>query len=233
MGFGNSPFDQDSLVVTGEFTSTLFEETISSKENTNVLDGANFYRNADEYKGTLMFDVPAPTAETENLDVITVFVDPLTHPSGTDILPTPNATQPGVIWIDGERIEYRYKAIVAANTWELKLVRRGTMGTVPAPHLALVPTVDEVTAGPDGETILVDPPVYVGNYVWVEEFNNLPGIPDEEIWNVTNLPGVPDPASEQSPNVFTSVLNIPLGGLWYAQTPEAMFLKEKIGKSIP
>jgi len=232
MGFDSSPFDQDSLDVPGEFTAILFEETISSKENTNVLDGANFYRNAEVYAGTLMIDLPAPTAATENLDVITVFVDPVTHPSGTDILPNPG-DQPGVIWIDGERIEYRDKVISAANTWELRLVRRGTMGTAPTEHLALVPMVDEVNSGPDGQTILVDPPVYVGNSVWVEKFNNIPGIPDEEIWNVTNLPAIPDPASEQSPSVFTSVLNVPLGGLWYAQTPEAMFLKEKIGKSIP
>jgi hypothetical protein len=246
MGFGNSPFDQSLINDPGYFTSLILDNTISFKENTNVIDGANFYRNADVWAGELVFDLAAPTAETENIDVITVYVDPITHPLGTDILPNPGFNT-GVIWINGERIEYKNKTLSAIDTWELRLVRRGTMGTAPTEHLALVPEVDEVNTGPNGETILVDPPVYVPNKVWVEANNIIPGTiygPDADVWNAIN--SAPNPLTQTlnfgyAPwgslvlwsDTYTSVTSVPLGGLWYAQTPEAIFLKAEQGKSIP
>jgi hypothetical protein len=215
----------------------LLDDTISSKENTNVLDGSIYTRNAFIYAGDLVFDLLTPVADTYNIDVITVFVDPLSHPV-TDILPDPTETVPGVIWIEGERIEYKNKVLSAPDTWELRLVRRGTAGTAPTNHFALVPEVDEVNTGPDGETILVDPPVYVANKVWVEE-NNIMNIVtlgtdvDVDVWNATTLPASPDLTTIQAPNVYTSIVSVPIGGMWYSYTPEAIFLKEAEGKSIP
>ena len=233
----------DSVPWDATLVLELFPNTISFKENVNVIDGQNFYRNAFVHAGTLVFDIAAPTAPTENLDVITVFVDPLTHPSGTDILPNPGTT-PGVIWIDGERIEYGSKTLSAVDTWELKLVRRGTKGTAPTSHSALVPEVDEVNTGPNGETILVDPPVFVPNYVWIERFNVMPLTSDVDVWNA--LDPLPDPLTQTlnfgyAPwgslvlwsDTYTDVTAVPAGGLWYAYTVEANFLKQKEGKSIP
>jgi hypothetical protein len=215
----------DSVPWDATLVLELFPNTISSRENTNAYDGANFTRNAFEYAGDLAIDLPAPSLLQDNIDVITVT-------AAADILPNPGEL-PGVIWINGERIEYKDKQIIAINTWELRLVRRGTMGTAPAEHLALVPEVDEVNTGPGGQTILVDPPVYVPNKVWIEKFNYIPGLPNEEVWNVDTLPGIPDLSTIQAPSVYTSVTNVPVGGLWYSYTPEANFLKSKEGKSIP
>lgn len=204
----------------------LFPNTISFKEHRSATDIARYYRNAFVYAGDLVIDVHAPTAETENLTVITVYVDPVTHPLGTDILPDPTSGNPGVIWIDGERIEYLEKSISAVDTWELRLVRRGTNGTGITSHSAVVPEVDEVNTGPNGETILTNPAVLVPNKVWVEGGNILPTGATFDIWNAIN-PN-PDPAT-----AGTNVLGVPAGGLWYAQTAEANFLKAQEGKSIP
>jgi len=191
-----------------------FPNTISFKEDVDLVNGDNYYRNADNYAGELLIDLPAPTKETENLSVITVYVDPLTHAYGSDILPQPSMSNPGVVWIDGERIEYRQKVLIAPNTWQLKLVRRGTLGTGITSHLAMVPEVDEVNVGPNGETILVDPPVYVPNKVFVELNNTMPPTSVVNIWNLLGS-------------------SVPAGGIWYADTLEAEFLKDNPGKSIP
>jgi hypothetical protein len=175
----------------------LLNNTISYKENINQ-DSTSFYRNADFYSGILVLDLPAPTEQTYNLDVITVTIDPSTHPLGTDILPNPGIN-PGVIWINGERIEYRDKQLTTANTWELRLIARGTMGTAVTNHLALTK-------------------------VWIEAGNFMPIDSNIGIWN----------AVDPSPNLAgTDVTSVPLGGLWYAQTPEAIFLKAEQGISIP
>lgn len=199
----------------------LLDNTISSKENTNPKDGANFYRNAHTFEGILVNDLPAPTSLDENLYVITVFVDPLTHPAGTDILPNPGPeSAPGVIWVQGERIEYRMKELVAPNTWELRLVRRGTMGTAPTEHLAMIPS-------------LADPLILVPNPVWVEKNNYMPVDANAEVWNVLTAPAIPNPATEGPVNEFTSVTNVPVGGLWYSYTVQANFLKQEQGNGIP
>jgi hypothetical protein len=214
----------------------LLSYIISSKENVNRNDGANFYRNSEAASGQLVYDVPAPTAGTDNITQVTVFVDPASHPFGTDILPTPRAGFPGTVWINGERIEYGYKAEVDDNTWELKLLRRGTMGTAANSHAATVPEVDEVNTGVDGETIISDPVTLVPTRVWVERANFVPGSiagPNRDVWNVYSLPAVPNLGSAQSPTAYTDVENVPLGGLWYSRTPEANFLIEGQGKSIP
>jgi hypothetical protein len=65
----------------------------------------------------------------------TILVDELDYDTSVitvndaSILPTASVTDPGVIWIDAERIEY---SIVSGNT--LSDVRRGTLGTTIAQH---------------------------------------------------------------------------------------------------
>jgi len=176
--------------------------SVSYKQNVRV-DSINIYRNAEAYKGELIVDLPAPAIETEHNDVITVYVSPLTHLI-TDILPNPGVN-PGVIWIGGERIEYSQKSSVALNTWELRLVRRGTQGTAPTAHDAMIPS-------------LANPLVLVPNPVWVEASNSMPAGSEEVIWNAAD--GNVDPATV-------------VGGIWYANTAQSQFLKEGQGVAIP
>ena len=180
----------------------ILPNTISSKENSNDRDGANFYRNAEIDSATLVYDLLAPQEPNENIEVITVL--DINH-----ILPDPGADH-GTIWIGGERIEYRVKELVATNTWELKLIQRGTMGTSATEHTVLIPS-------------LADPLVLVPNPVWVERSNYMPTTSDVDVWN----------AYDTTPNGFDNITSVPIGGLWYAQTPEAVFLKQEQGVSIP
>jgi len=199
----------------------LLPNTISFKQNTND-EGSEFYRNAEFFSGELVVDLPAPTQATENLDVIRVLIRPEAHPITTDILPEPGpGSIPGVIWIGGERIEYRQKTPYAANIWDLTLVRRGTMGTAPTNHPAMIPS-------------LADPLILVPNPVWIEKDNVLPPVAIDTVWNVFP-PTSADPTTETPPasNEYTSVENVAIGGLWYAETAQANFIKEQQGKSIP
>lgn len=198
----------------------LLDNIISSKENTNPRNGTNFFRNALLFGGILLNDITSPTSLDENIEVITVFVDPVTHPINTDILSNPFGNSPGIIWIQGERIEYRMKTLIAPNTWELRLVRRGTMGTAPTKHLAMIPS-------------LANPLILVPNPVWVEKNNYLPVDANIEVWNVLTAPALPDPSTEGPINEFTSVTNVPVGGLWYSYTTQAEFLKQEQGNGIP
>jgi hypothetical protein len=59
----------------------------------------------------------------------------------------------------------------------------------------------------------------------------MPANSNIDAWSAIDSTG--DPATEIVPNEFTSVTSVPLGGLWYAQTPEATFLKQEQGKAIP
>jgi hypothetical protein len=298
MGFGNGPYDQNDLSNT-----VLLNNIISFKENTNLTDGNNFYRNTQISEGSLVNDLPAPTAATENLDVITVFVDPTTHPYGTDILPDPITFAPA-IWINGERIQYRMKTQIAPNTWKLQLIDRGTMGTAAVDHPAMIPMV-------------TPPHTLVPNPVWIEQNNIMPPTSNIDVWNAlnplpiqidafdmgnggsgyvngtyTNVPLIGGSGSGAQATIVVSggsvsavvlttggsgymigdilstsntnlggsgsgfniqiippdlnafdninwdpydsnVTSVPLGGLWYAQTPEAIFLKAGQGQAIP
>lgn len=183
----------------------LLSNVISFKENVAIsnIPAQNFYRNAEMWAGVLVYDLLAPNSTTYNTQSITVYVDPAIHTAGTDILPIPGA-EPGVIWINGERIEYRDKQLVASNTWKLSLLNRGTNGTGICDHLAMIPSS-------------YNPLVLVPNTVWVQEDNIMPSNSNINIWNAySTLPSV----------------NIYNGGLWYSQTIEALFLIEGQGKSI-
>ncbi len=208
----------------------LLDNTISFKQNVNPDDGETFYRNAEVWSGILTTDLLAPDASTYNTQEFTVFVDPATHPAGTDILSEPDVN-PGVVWINGERIEYREKELVAPDTWTLKLLRRGTMGTGITEHLALIPS-------------LADPLVLVPNPVFVEAHNHMPLTSDIDIWNAySNTPDLGTyigfagfPWQLQPWDIiagYSNVAGVYAGGLWYSQTAEALFLVDAQGKAIP
>jgi len=135
-------------------------------------------------------------------------LDVVTVSAGADIFPAPSEGESIGIWIDGERIEYRMKVFVSTGVWALKLIRRGSAETSPANHAA-------------------------GSTVFVEAGNILPVGADVDVWNSGTVPAIPNPATMQSTDAYTSVVSVPLGGLWYAQTPEALFLKAQQGISIP
>jgi hypothetical protein len=173
-------------------TLSVRTDTISSRENLNLYDGADFYRNANAYSGTLSVAVTAPTAATNNLDIITVTAT-------ADIFPTPAPLAPGVIWIEGERMEYDVKILSGVNTWQLKNVARGTNGTSAVAHA-------------------------VGKKVFIEQSNSMPAGANDIPWNMATNTMTPDPASPT-----TKILNVPIGGLWYSGTDEANFLKASLG----
>ena len=233
MGFGNSMWDQNSLN-----NVILTTNVISARENINDND-TSFIRNSKSFSGVLVYDLKAPASDTENLDVITVFVDPATKII-TDILPDPAGTF-AIIWIDGERIEYREKTVSnVANTWELRHILRGSDQTGIIQHIA-------------------------GSTVWIEKDNIMPGTPTDNLWEAINttptyqewsnyntyynndiitylgityktngiiIPfGLPPDLNPfwvitSMTTVFTSVTSVPFGGIWYAQTTEALFLKQ-------
>ena len=179
--------------------------TMSYKQQVDVSNNV-YIRNANAWAGTLITDLPAPqlTAST-HADVITVFVDPSNHTITTNIFPEPSTALPGKVWINGEKIEYRAKTQIAANTWQLSLLRRGSDQTAPAPHLS-------------------------SSDVWVEQENIMQGTPDIDVWNATAQ--TPNLTTEVLPNEFTSISAVAAGGIWYATTPEAMYLKDSLGKAI-
>lgn len=177
----------------------VLPNTISSKENTGVNFMPEFYRNADIYSGVLVEDLPAPSAETENLDTIVVF-DP------DNVIPDPDG-ETETVWINGERIQYRIREEFSTDTWKLRLVQRGTMGTAPTNH-------------------------DIDSKVWVERHNTLAPDANTANWSASNSNPDISTVDPLNSTEFTSVTSVPAGGLWYAKTPEAMFLKQEQGISI-
>lgn len=219
---GNDPVVEEIILANGgsleihwdaPVNHILLDNVISFRMNVNLKDGQQFYRNSQRYMGTLVTNIPAPSPANENLDVITVFVDPATHPLGTNILPDPIPNNPGVIWVEGERIEYLEKTFVSLNTWQLSKVRRGSQGTAPIAHSTTVPSLE-------------DPNILVPNPVWVEDNNVFPNGSADNLWNITAPPAGPIPGTETETNKFTSAGPVPVGGLWYGLTDQALFLKE-------
>lgn len=175
--------------------------TISFKANVNPVNRQDFYRNAKKYSGELAITLSAPDADNYNIQSIVITAT-------EDVLPEPTSGNPGVIWIDGERIEYNEKQFYSVDTWELKLIRRGSKGTGITDHIA-------------------------GALVFVEQYNIIPGNSATDVWNASSLPAAADPTTNQGPGIYTSIVSVPAGGLWYANTPEAQFLVSAPGKSIP
>jgi len=192
LGFDSGMWDQGSDAPSAPgYETVILDNTISYKENIEMNETARFYRNVEVESGELVTDLPAPTGETENVASIIVT-------AATDVFPEP-INNPGVVWVEGERIEYMLKEPAGPNQWRLGLLRRGTDGTAPTLHLA-------------------------NAKVWSEKSNLLPFNSDQEVWNATDP--LPQPGDE-------NVNSVPLGGLWYAQTPQAIFLKQKQGKAVP
>ena len=68
--------------------------------------------------------------------------------------------------------------------------------------------------------------------VWIEYNNTMPATSNIDVWNALSLPAIPDPATQQGPTAYTSIESVPIGGLWYANTPEAIFLINSQGSAI-
>jgi hypothetical protein len=190
-------------------TPVILEPTISYRENNNSQYQQIYMRNGTISRATLTADLPAPTAETENLGVIEAS-------AADDIFPNPENSV-GVVWIGGERIEYRSKRLISAGVWELGLLRRGTENTSAVSHTVLIPSAS-------------DPLIMVPNSVWVENGNKMPSGSDAAVWQATN--SSPDLSTQQAPGQFTSVTGAPMGGLWYSITPQAQYLKQSPGNSM-
>lgn len=197
------------------------EKVISFKACTTERIGPTFIRNSLAGSGILLNTVFAPTTLTEHIDVIQIYIDPLLHNGNSNILPEPGNIGQGV-WIDGERIEYKEKTLIAPDTWELREIRRATHGTSSKTHTPTVPSLN-------------DSLIMVPNPVWIEGNNIIHGSPNNRVWNTTSNNAVADLSTETitSPGKYTSVSNVPLGGLWYANTAEANFIRSSPGTSQP
>lgn len=184
-----------------------------------------YMRNATEYSGVLVEDIArlgrengtVPVDESnEFTQVIRVFVDPAQN-EHTDILPAP-VSEPGVIWVDGERIEYRRKELVGNNTWELSLLRRGVDNTSPMAHTAV--STRKTGTGTRQTRI------------YVEANNLLPPGAGAVTWNALGDGGVADLNTQIEPDKYTSIANQSEYGLWYASTQPAQFITDKPGRAL-
>lgn len=237
---------------------TILPYTISYKENLNINNGASFYRNADIDSGILVENIQAPTTADENITSVTVS-------ARSDIFPDP-LILPGVIWVNGERIEYRNKEPHATlpNTWVLRLLARGSMGTAPTFHNKLtnlkangysvltVPTkvwIEKDNTIVDGNTTTWNAIDSDGAPASIVEWNNLTSYSKGD-WvgylgfvysaNFDIVAGSGSPVintdwvkvSATGP-IYTDITLTPVGGLWYSTTPQALFLKDAPGRSIP
>ncbi len=196
----------------------LLDDTVSSKTVVTPTLSENL-RNGTNLMATLAVDLPVPTSATDNTQSVTVYVDPAIHTSTTDILPDPGNNTSAAVWINGERIEYRQKRLISADTWILELITRGSQGTGITAHTALIPS-------------LANPLITVPNPVWIEQNTSLAVTSQNEVWNLYSLPAIPD-TNTQVGTTYTSVIGVPVGGLWYSDTVEATFLMNDPGKSIP
>lgn len=198
-GMGNIPWDSTPV-------PRILPETISFRQATDFDNNTRYYRNGASLEGTLLTDLPSPTADTDNIQTIRISVE-------SNILPDSRKT-PGVIWIDGERIEYMKKRRINTTTYELSEIRRGTSGTAEADHYAMVPSI---STG-----------VLVPNKVWVERGTEFPPNSSGQVWNA-NIQFV-EPEEPKVAYMYADY--VPIGGLWYARTPQSVFLKKDMGNAI-
>ena len=183
---------------------TIINRTIKYKL---IVTNTNTYaiREMDNLSGELSVNLPAPSMSmsVDNLDEITVFVDPSKY-AATNILPSPSSSTPGVIWINGERIEYKEKTLLSPNTWILRLVRRGTHHTSATAHAS-------------------------GSVVYIEQGEVIPQTQTsvfDEAWNAVQTPPVPNLATPVvGTGGYSNITDVEDGGIWYAQTAEANHLK--------
>lgn len=200
-GMSDIPWDSPLVL-------TLLPEKVSFRQNTDFDSVTAYYRNGENLQGFLLHDLLAPTESTDNIQTVLISV------SG-NVLPDSRKT-PGVIWIDGERIEYIKKRRVSSNVYELSEIRRATNGTSAVTHLAFLPDPEN-----PGNT--------VNNKIWIERGSVFPINSQDIVWNA-NIQFVED--TENPPLIYTNAYYVPLGGLWYARTPQAAFLKKDLGSAI-
>ncbi len=137
------------------------------------------------------------------INTIYVYVDPVIHANSAFVLPKPTANYTPAIWINGERIEY-----MDLNISETIL------------DTWELKSIRRGTQGtmPDKHVVL--------SKIFVERFNKFNTIANVNVWNAGTL--INPAVSTTSSNI----VSVPLGGLWYAQTPEAIFLKNGQGSAI-
>lgn len=187
---------------------TLLPNTISFRENTDFSSKTQYYRNGNSLSGYLLEDLPVPTEETENIQTIKVSVT-------GNILPDTRKL-PAAIWIDGERIEYLKKKRLSTNVYELYEIRRATSGTAAVSHRAQVP-------------LDTDPDILIPTKVWIERGSLFPMNSSQIVWNAS-IQFRED--TENPPPYYMNAYYVPLGGLWYATTDQATFLKGDPGQAI-
>jgi len=108
----NEPSENDVVDVI-HFTAPISTPTIAWKQFKDILNRTH-YKRVDNNQGIEL----AQDLKYDDLKVVIV--------ENAELLPNPDkrANRPGVIWIDGERIEY-----FAKTNNELRQLRRGTLGT--------------------------------------------------------------------------------------------------------
>ena len=192
----------------------------------NMLSKCSGYmRNTTEHSGIILQDIERAgrvysteeyNSSNEHVQTIKIYVDPAVH-ANTNILPDPYA-QPGVIWLDGERIEYRKKELIDEHTWELSLLRRGIDCTTPMRHSAQ--RTSKILYGK------------VSTKIFVEKNNLLPHSASSIAWQALGPEGIPLLTSMEDTDKYTSISNQSDYGMWYAGTQPAQFIVDKPGRAI-
>ena len=108
----NEPSENDTIDII-HFTAPISTPTIAWQQFKDILNRTH-YKRVDNNDGVRL----AQDLEFNDLRIVVV--------EGADRLPTPDkrANKPGIIWINGERIEY-----FAKTGNDLRQLRRGTLGT--------------------------------------------------------------------------------------------------------
>lgn len=218
----NIKWDRRNAVLDGELE---LMDIYASYRHDMVSKCGGYMRNATEYSGILINDLErlgrvdstvAADVSNEHIQTIQIYVDPDTH-AYTDILPDP-LTRPGVIWVEGERIEYLKKTKISEHTWELSLLRRGVDYTTPMRHASM--RVSKISDG------------MIYTSIFVENNNILPPNAATIAWQALGEHGEPLYSSMIEPDKYTSISNQSDYGLWYAGTQPAQFIVDKPGRAI-
>ena len=220
----NIKWDNGFNINTGKIV--LVDHWVSFRQHLVLGELEQYMRNSDETSGVLSQDlarlgraddtVPF-TASNEHIQTVRVYVDSATH-INTDILPDPVDGNPGVVWVNGERIEYLKKQQVADDTWELLMVRRGSRTTSPMKHLVQQPS--KLTSA------------NTNSLVFVEQGNELPTDASTSVWHSDMDGAEPLISSMYEPGCYTSIKDVSQYGLWYSAQRHALFIVDKPGRAI-
>ena len=208
--------------------------TISFKQNIGIA-GNDFYRNGQAQSGILEADLPVSVANTHTSDIVSVSAT-------SDVFPAS-----GAVWINGERIEYLQKISTGPLQWNLLQVTRGTRGTSAAPHTTTIPSLAD-------PLIMVDNPVWIesdsfptdaNDIAWAALTDGAQGQWDIQEWDMELWDDSSDTFVEGwdeelwdygvlwDTTSFSNVAGVSAGGIWYANTDVAQYLKLSPGTAIP